>query len=253
MTLEGELRDVLAEQADRRDGPVPDLAALRAGGLTLRRRRRRLVVASSALAVLLCVGVGVGLAAGQRDTARTAQPAAPSGRGVRGALVRPRPDRGVEQLIEGEGPPIRHPVPHASASPGSGTTPAPPSSPGAEPPTGSPTAGSPRWGGAPERSAMSHDGRLAAWMDLSTGRTSCGRLPLEVYEVATATAVATTALETRPCGRLAGIDDRGRVYVTVSDGRPGRARRPDVRHARPVSGRGSPTCPSPRATASSPT
>ena len=46
MSLDSELREVLAEQADRREGPVPDLAALRAGGLA-RRRRRLLALASS--------------------------------------------------------------------------------------------------------------------------------------------------------------------------------------------------------------
>ena len=127
MTLEGELRDVLAEEADRRDAPAPDLAALRAGGLTRRRRRRRLVVASSALAAVLCVGVGVGLATGQRDTAgRAAGP--PPGAASEVPWCVPAPGRGVEQLIEGEGH-RSPPCAAASASRGSGTTPAPPSSP----------------------------------------------------------------------------------------------------------------------------
>ena len=105
MTLEGELRDVLAEEADRRDAPAPDLAALRAGGLNRRRRRRRLVVASSALAAVLCVGVGVGLATGQWDTAgRAAGP--PAGAASEVPWCVPAPDRAVEQLIEGEGAPI---------------------------------------------------------------------------------------------------------------------------------------------------
>ncbi len=46
-------------------------------------------------------------------------------------------------------------------------------------------------------------------------------LPLEVYEVATATEVATTEVEADSCGHLAGIDDLGRVYVTAADDRPG--------------------------------
>ena len=68
-----------------------------------------------------------------------------------------------------------------------------------------------------EAVSMSHDGRLAASLGDSTGRTNCGLLPLEVYEVATATQVASTEVETVSCGHLAGIDDLGRVYVTVHD------------------------------------
>ena len=52
MSLDNELREVLTAQAERREGPMPDLVALRAGGLA-RRRRRRLALASSGLAILL--------------------------------------------------------------------------------------------------------------------------------------------------------------------------------------------------------
>ena len=223
MSLDSELRAALVEQADRRDGPVPDITALRAGGLTIRRRRRRLVMASSALAVLLCVGVGVGLAAGQRDIGATDVPAGPP-LGVSAGSEVPwcvaAPDQELGQLIEGEGAPIRtlcrtfhvaelwH---HAGTTvlTRNGTTYR--VADGRLAPMGKRT-GDVR---------MSHDGRLAAWVGLSNGRSNCGVLPLEVYEVATATAVATTAVEAQPCAHLAGIDDRGRVYVSVSDGRPG--------------------------------
>ncbi len=69
---------------------------------------------------------------------------------------------------------------------------------------------------------MSHDGRLAAWLDLSTSGTNCGVLPMEVYEVATATEVAMTQVEAEgSCRHLAGIDDLGRVYVAAAEDRPG--------------------------------
>ena len=223
MTLDRELRDVLTEQADRREGPVPDLAALRAGGLTLRRRRRRLVMASSALAVLLCVGVGVGLAAGQRDIEATDLPAGPPLGVSAGSQVPwcvPAPDQELEQLIEGEGAPIRtlcRTFHVAELWHHAGTTVLTRNGTTYRVADGRLTPMGKRTGDV----RMSHDGRLAAWMGLSNGRTNCGVLPLEVYEVATATAVATTEVRADACGHLAGIDDLGRVFVTVSDDRPG--------------------------------
>ena len=88
MSLDDELREVLTAQADRREGPVPDLAALRAGGLA-RRRRRLLALASSVVAVLLVVAVGVGVAVGLRDAPTTGDPAGrTAGVGsTRGAVV----------------------------------------------------------------------------------------------------------------------------------------------------------------------
>ena len=223
MTLDRALRDVLTEQADRREGPVPDLAALRAGGLTLRRRRRRLVMASSALAVLLCVGVGVGLAGGRRDIGASDLPAGPP-LGVSAASAVPwcvpAPDQELDQVIEGEGAPIRtlcRTVHVAELWHHAGTTVLTRNGTTYRVADGRLTPMGTRTGDV----RMSHDGRLAAWMGLSNGRTNCGVLPLEVYEVATATAVATTDVEAEPCAHLAGIDDRGRVYVSASDGRPG--------------------------------
>ncbi len=90
MTLDNELRAALAEQAARREGPAPDTAAIRAGGLAIRRRRRRLVVASSVLAVLLVVAAGLGLAAAcgrpvTRTSHRARRPALAPPRGCHGA------------------------------------------------------------------------------------------------------------------------------------------------------------------------
>jgi hypothetical protein len=66
MSLDRELRAVLAERAERCEVPVPDFHALRAGGMARRRRhRRRSVVAAAAAAVVVAVG---GLAAWQAQT-----------------------------------------------------------------------------------------------------------------------------------------------------------------------------------------
>ena len=111
MTLDRELRDVLTEQADRREGPVPDLAALRAGGASPSGAagggwswRRPRSPSSCAWAS------GVGLAAGQRDIEATDLPAGPPLGVSAGSQVPwcvPAPDQELEQLIEGEGAPIR--------------------------------------------------------------------------------------------------------------------------------------------------
>ena len=221
MSLDSELRAALAEQADRRDGPAPDIPALRAGGLGIRRRRRRLVGASSALAVLLAVGVGFGVADGLRDRGAadlSARPQSGVGAATQVPWCVPDEPSGGQQLV-GEGPTIRtlcrahrmaslwhhvgttvltrHGTTHRVAD-------------GRLTPLGT----------GDGNVSMSHDGRLAAWLSRSTGGSSCGVLPLEVYEVATATEVATTEVRATSCGHVAGIDDLGRVYVTVADDRP---------------------------------
>ena len=213
MSLDNELRDVLAAQADRREGPLPDLAALRAGGLA-RRRRRRLALASSGLAILLVAAVGVGL--GVREARTTGDPAGrPSGVGSTGVpWCVPDPSGG--QLIVGEGAPIRtlcHAIHEAHLWHHAGTTILTKNGTTFRVADGRLTP----LGTGGEAVSMSHDGRLAASLGDSTGRTNCGLLPLEVYEVATATQVASTEVETVSCGHLAGIDDLGRVYVTVHD------------------------------------
>ena len=214
MSLDNELRDVLAAQAERRESPVPDLAALRAGGLA-RRRRRRLALASSGLAILLVAAVGVGL--GLREARTTADPAGrPAGVGST-EVPWCVPDPSGGQLIVGEGAPIRtlcdaiheahlwhHSGTTVLVSEGDGTVQR--VADGRLTPLGTD-------GG---NVSMSHDGRLAAWLN-------CGVQSLEVYEVATATRVATTEVELVLCGygHLAGIDDLGRVYVTMDQLQPG--------------------------------
>ena len=195
MTLDAQLRDVLTEQADRREGPVPDLAALRAGGLTLRRRRSRLVMASSALAVLLCRrrrGRTRRRPAGHRCDRPPGRPASRRERnGQRCPGASPPRMQELEQLIEGEGAPIRtlcRTFRVAELWHHAGTTVLTRNGTTYRVADGQAHTDGKRTGDV----RMSHDGRLAAWMDLSNGRTNCGVLPLEVYEVATATEVATT-------------------------------------------------------------
>ena len=213
MSLDNELRDVLAAQADRREGPMPDLAALRAGGLA-RRRRRRLALASSGLAALLVVAVGVGVGVGLRDAGTKEDPAGPPA-GV-GSTEVPWcvPDPSGGQLIVGEGAPIRtlchgprgvHLWHHEGTTilTKDGTT-------------FRVAAGRLTPLGTSGYVSMSHDGLLAALLS-PTGSSNCGVFALTVYEVATATEVARTEIETVSCGHLAGIDDLGRVYVTVHD------------------------------------
>ena len=223
MTLDDELRAALADQAARREGPAPDTAAIRAGGLILRRRRRHLVVAPSVLAVLLVVGAGVGLAAGVRETG-DADPPSGSASGV-GVSTRvpwcvPDEDRNGGQVIVGVGAPIRT-VCRADRSVTlwhhAGTTVLTRHGTTYRVADGRLTPLGQRYGNV----VMSHDGRLAAWLDLSTSGTNCGVLPMEVYEVATATEVAMTQVEAESCAHLAGIDDLGRVYVASAEDRPG--------------------------------
>ena len=217
MSLDNELREVLTVQADRREGPAPDIAALQAGGLARRRRRRRRVLlGSSGLAALLVVLVGVGVAVGLPDVRTTVEPAGPpAGVGV-AAVPWCVTDMRDSQHILGEGPPC---APGATAQEEctwhhAGTTIL----------TRDGTifwvadGGLTPLGTGDGEVSMSHDGRLA--VVLSTGRSNCGVLPLTVYEVATGSEVAVTEVETS-CGHLAGVDDRGRVYVTVADDRPG--------------------------------
>ena len=161
----------------------------------------------------------------------------------------PAPDQELEQLIEGEGAPIRtlcRTFHVAELWHHAGTTVLTRTGTTYRVADGRLTPMGKRTGDV----RMSHDGRLAAWMGLSIGRTNCGVLPLEVYEVATATAVATTEVRAEACGHLAGIDDRGRVFVTPRTTAPVCSTCGCTTPV-PRSGRVSPTCPSPRATASS--
>ena len=206
MSLDNELREVLTAQADRREGPVPDLAAVRAGGLA-RRRRRRVAMASSGLAVLLVAAVGVGVAAGLRDSRTTGAPTAPPAGGASTGVPWCVPDPSGGQRIVGEGAPIRtlcHEIHEGRLWHHAGTTVLVRSGTVQRVADGRLTT----LGTGDGDVSMSHDGRFAAWLN-------CGVHPLEVYEVATATRTATTEVDSASCGHLAGIDDRGRVYLTV--------------------------------------
>jgi Tol biopolymer transport system component len=60
MSLEQQVRDVLAERAERSAVPLPDIHALTTGGLSRRRRRRtRLTMVSAAAAAVLVVAGGI--------------------------------------------------------------------------------------------------------------------------------------------------------------------------------------------------
>jgi hypothetical protein len=68
MTLDRDLRTALAEQADRREAPPPDVDALRAGGLARRRRHRQVVGAVAAVAILGTLAAGLAVGEGLQDT-----------------------------------------------------------------------------------------------------------------------------------------------------------------------------------------
>jgi RNA polymerase sigma-70 factor (sigma-E family) len=223
VTLGSELREALVEQAERRERPAPDPAAIRARGLTLRRRRRRLVAASSMLAALLVVGAGLGVAAGVRQTSGAdllSRSAAGPGVSTGVPWCVPDGDRDGGQAIVGVGAPVRT-VCRTDESVAlwhhAGTTVLTRHGTTYRVADGRLTPLGHRYGNV----VMSHDGRLAAWLDLSSRGTGCRVLPMEIYEVATAAEVATTQVEAESCAHLAGMDDLGRVYVAAAPDRPG--------------------------------
>jgi hypothetical protein len=59
MSLDQELRTVLGERAEAGQAPIPDIDALKAGGLVRRRRRRLAVVALPGLVVLAILAAGL--------------------------------------------------------------------------------------------------------------------------------------------------------------------------------------------------
>lgn len=165
------------------------------------------------MAALLVAALGVGMAVGLRDARTTGAPAAPPAGGGSTGVPWCVPDPSGGQLIVGEGAPIRtlcDAIHEAHLWHHAGTTVLVRSGTVQRVADGRLTP----LGTGGEAVSMSHDGRLAAWLN-------CGVHPLEVYEVATATRVATAEVDSVSCGHLAGIDDLGRVYVTVDQLQPG--------------------------------
>jgi hypothetical protein len=219
MSLDRELRAVLAERAAGCAVPAPDLRALQAGGVR-RRRRRRVVVAMATCVVLGTVAAGLAVGLGQRDTRGAVDPVdRPSPRVVESTRVPwcvQDPNDPAGQLIIGAGPAIRAQCSgwHLYFWHHAGSTVL------ARGGIYRVADGRETWlGRGGGKVVMSHDGRYAAWME--TGETNCGTVTLHVYEVATADKVATTRIPGYSCSHVQGIDDRGRVYVTVGDETPG--------------------------------
>ena len=228
MSLDQELRAVLADRADQCRAPVPDLAALRAGGLRLR-RRRRVVGALTMCMVLATIAAGVAAGLAQRGTRGALDPIErPTLRwvettGVPWCVTNPaNPD---QELIVGAGAPVPAKPWCRWSGPGQDfhlwyhggstvlTTPRDGTFRVAD---GRLTPMSTRGGGKP---AISHDGRYAAWQ--TDYGMYCGSVSkLEVYDVTSAEEVATTRIPGVSCSHVQGIDDRGRVYVTVGDETP---------------------------------
>jgi RNA polymerase sigma-70 factor (sigma-E family) len=229
MNLERELRAMLAQEAERHDAPPPDLDALATGAGSHRRRRRQAVGAWAAtLAVLVTVAAGLVLGPRLGETRGAGNPPARpptpvSSTGV--AWCFPDPSDPAAQLVVGVGPAVKT---VCSYTPREGD----PAGPwdvhrvrylwhqgGATILT---TAVDGVWRVADGRLSrlgwasssslvvkLSHDGRFVAWLN------DC---LLYVYEVPTAVEVTRAALPAplgADCSGLGGIDDLGRVYVTV--------------------------------------
>ena len=225
MSLDSELRAALAEQADRREGPVADLAAIRAGGLSRRRRHRRLVLASSGMAILFVVGVGLGVAERLRTTSTDELLTGPPlGAGQAPEVPWCVPDPSGGQLIVGEGAPI-HTLCHGARGVHlwhhAGTTILTKIGSTFQVADGGLTP----LGTSDGNVSMSHDGRLAAWLGLSGG-TNCGLLPLQVYEVRTATEVAARRfsdwVSVKVSCWMSEFPSVTEASATVSDGRAAR-------------------------------
>jgi hypothetical protein len=232
MSLERELRAVLADRAERSRPPMPDIAALAAGGLRRRRRRQGLIVALTTTAVLVTVAAGLAVSRGVWDIRGAEDPVdRPTPRLVDQTVVAwcvPDPgDPDGEQLIVGAGPPVKtwctdqgHPNPRQDLYHQAGSTilarDTAPDSAGRGPGVYRVADGRLTQLGTVQAGVvrMSHDGRYAAW-----GGGGCNIRLLTVYEVATGAEVATTWGVEPPatCTGLAGIDDLGRVYLQVHE------------------------------------
>lgn len=224
---EADLRAALRSAAGRHEAPAPDVESLLAGGTARARRRRVVVAAAVAVACLAVVATAVVVVRLDRGGTSAPPDATPLvDRRTQGVVdatgipwcVRDPDDAGTKRLIVGEGAPIRawcswrgpgHPDRWGFLWHHSGST-VLVRSHGVYRVAGGRLV---RLGGAASSAPVfSHDGRYVAW--LSNQRPGCGSVVLDVYDLATATSVARTAVPARPCAWLDGIDDRGRVFVT---------------------------------------
>jgi hypothetical protein len=206
MSLDQQLSVALAERADRLDAPMPDIGAVLAGGGRRQRRRvQRLVAAIAAVAVVVTAAAGLTWR-GSRASGDPDQPAPEIARASDPVWCVTDPDRG--EMIVGVGEPVKTPCRfggedwHVHLWHHAGTTLLT-------------YRGLHRvddghltyLAAGSEFVRMSHDGRYATWTP--------GCTTLEVYEVATGTRLAMTRTGATGCLHVEGIDDRGRVYMTV--------------------------------------
>jgi DNA-directed RNA polymerase specialized sigma24 family protein len=206
MSLDQQLSVALAERADRLDAPMPDIGAVLAGGRRRQRRRvQRLVAAIAAVAVVVTAAAGLTWR-GSRASGDPDQPAPEIARASDPVWCVTDPDRG--EMIVGVGEPVKTPCRfggedwHVHLWHHAGTTLLT-------------YRGLHRvddghltyLAAGSEFVRMSHDGRYATWTP--------GCTTLEVYEVATGTRLAMTRTGATGCLHVEGIDDRGRVYMTV--------------------------------------
>ena len=232
MSLDEEVRNALHDTADRHESTAPDVDALMRGGEARRRHRqnRGLVAVVAAVAVVIA-GAGVAMGLTGDDSPADRGDGRPSPRVVPASTVPwcvpDLDDPEGEGLIVGAGAPIKTWCR-----------------------TGAPDGSARLWHHASRTVLVrsngvylvadgrlawlhvasygnirfSHDGRYAAW--LVRRHADCRGLELAVYDLATTTPVARAVVPAAECSTVHGIDDLGRVYVTVEA--PG-ADVPDVR------------------------
>jgi len=224
MSLDEALRATLTESAQRCDVPLPDVAAMTAGGYARRRRHRVQVVAFVVLAIM---SAGAAVALGERGTRPALDPVNRPSPGEWRSTVVPwcvpdADDADGGELVVGAGDPVetpcsyQGPAQHAFLFHHARSTVLGLGAFGVyRVADGSLTRLGTHDG---EDVRFSHDGRYVAWE--SSAPTNCGAVTVDVYEVATATEVAATVVPRYSCSHLHGIDDLGRVYVSVGDERP---------------------------------
>ena len=224
MSLDEALRATLTESTERCDVPLPDVAAMTAGGYARRRRHRVQVVAFVVLAI---VSVGAAVALAERGIRSAPDPVdRPSPGEWRSTVVPwcvPNPDDADGgELVVGAGDPVETPCSyrgreqHAFLFHHGDSTVLGLSAFGVYRVADGSLTQLGEHGG--EDMTFSHDGRYVAWQ--SGMGTNCGVVTVDVYEVATATEVASTVVPRYSCSHVYGIDDLGRVYISVGDERP---------------------------------